>query len=54
MDKVDECKTMIMENEVAETDEMLLDKYFSEGQLSDDFPPKGLISRVVHQERWLQ
>lgn len=43
MDKVDECKTMIMEA-VAETDEMLLDKYFSEGQLSDEEIYKGLIS----------
>lgn len=43
MDKVDECKTMIMEA-VAETDEKLLDKYFSEGELSDEEIYKGLIS----------
>lgn len=43
IDKVDECKTMIMEA-VAETDEKLLDKYFSEGQLSDEEIYKGLIS----------
>ncbi|NLZ47737.1 MAG: elongation factor G [Clostridiales bacterium] len=43
IDKVDECKTMIMEA-VAETDEELLDKYFSEGQLSDEEIYKGLIS----------
>ncbi len=42
MDKVDECKKMIMEA-VAETDEALLDKYFSEGQLSDEEIYSGLI-----------
>ena len=30
IDKVDECKQMVMEA-VAETDEALLDKYFNEG-----------------------
>jgi elongation factor G len=43
LDKVDECKNMIMEA-VAETDEVLLDKYFSEGALSDDEIYQGLIS----------
>ena len=43
LDKVEECKKMIMEA-VAETDEVLLDKYFNEGQLSDEEIYKGLIS----------
>lgn len=43
IDKVKECKEMIMEA-VAETDEELLDKYFSEGVLSDDEIYKGLIN----------
>lgn len=43
VDKVDECKRMIMEA-VAETDEVLLDKYFSEGELSDEEIYHGLIS----------
>lgn len=43
MDKVNECKNMIMEA-VAETDEILLEKYFSEGELSDDEIYNGLIS----------
>lgn len=43
IDKVKECKEMIMEA-VAETDEELLDKYFSEGILSDDEIYKGLIN----------
>ncbi|WP_032122933.1 elongation factor G [Clostridium amazonitimonense] len=42
VDKIDECKQMIMEA-VAETDEVLLDKYFSEGLLSDEEIYKGLI-----------
>lgn len=42
IDKIDECKQMIMEA-VAETDEALLDKYFSEGELSDEEIYKGLI-----------
>lgn len=41
-DKVEDCKRMIMES-VAETDEELLDKYFSEGTLSDEEIYKGLI-----------
>lgn len=43
IDKVTKCKEMIMEA-VAETDEELLDKYFSEGVLSDDEIYKGLIN----------
>jgi elongation factor G len=42
IDKVDECKNMIMEA-VAETDEILLDKYFAEGKLSDEEIYNGLI-----------
>lgn len=42
-DEVENCKKMIMEA-VAETDEVLLDKYFSEGELSDEEIYKGLIS----------
>lgn len=42
IEKVNECKQMIMEA-VAETDELLLDKYFSEGELSDEEIYQGLI-----------
>lgn len=42
MDKVEDCKKMIMEA-VAETDEVLLDKYFSKGELSDEEIYNGLI-----------
>lgn len=42
LDKIDECKRMIMEA-VAETNEELLDKYFSEGELSDEEIYNGLI-----------
>ena len=42
-EKVHVCKIMIMES-VAETDEVLLDKYFSEGVLSDEEIYKGLIN----------
>ncbi|SHJ83029.1 translation elongation factor 2 (EF-2/EF-G) [Clostridium amylolyticum] len=45
-EKVDECKQMVMEA-VAETDEVLLDKYFSEGELSDEEIYKGLINGCV-------
>ncbi|MDR3593299.1 elongation factor G [Clostridium sp.] len=41
-EKVEDCKRMIMES-VAETDEELLDKYFSEGTLSDEEIYQGLI-----------
>lgn len=43
LEKVDECKTMIMEA-VAETDEVLLDKFFNEGTLSDEEIYNGLIN----------
>ncbi|MBL4937713.1 elongation factor G [Clostridium sp. YIM B02515] len=43
IDKIDECKNMIMEA-VAETDEVLLEKYFSEGELSDEEIYRGLIN----------
>ncbi|MCY6356258.1 elongation factor G [Clostridium sp. ZS2-4] len=42
LEKVDECKNMIMEA-VAETDENLLDKYLEEGKLSDQEIYEGLI-----------
>jgi len=42
LEKVAECKNMITEA-VAETDEELLDKYFSEGELSDEEIYNGLI-----------
>lgn len=42
LEKVDECKRMLTES-VAETDEVLLDKYFSEGELSDSEIYQGLI-----------
>ena len=42
LDKIDECKRMIMEA-VAETNEELLDKYFNEGELSDQEIYNGLI-----------
>lgn len=42
LDKIDECKRMIMEA-VAETNEELLDKYFNEGELSDEEIYHGLI-----------
>jgi len=43
IDKVDKCKNMIIEA-VAETDEVLLDKYFNEGTLSDEEIYDGLIN----------
>ncbi len=43
MDEVESCKKMIMEA-VAETDEALLEKYFSEGELSDEEIYRGLIN----------
>lgn len=43
VDKIEECKQMIMEA-VAETDEELLDKYFSDGELSNDDIYTGLIN----------
>ncbi|MCH5138432.1 elongation factor G, partial [Clostridiaceae bacterium UIB06] len=47
--KIDECKNMIVEA-VAETDEALLDKYFSEGTLSDEEIYNGLISGCAKGE----
>ncbi len=42
LEKIDDCKRMIMEA-VAETNEELLDKYFNEGELSDEEIYHGLI-----------
>lgn len=42
LEKVDECKNMIMEA-VAETDENLLNKYFEDGKLSDEEIYEGLV-----------
>ncbi|MBW9148302.1 elongation factor G [Clostridium sp. CM028] len=42
IDKVDECKQMVMEA-VAETDEVLLEKYFNEGSISEKEIYQGLI-----------
>ena len=42
LDKVEECKRMITES-VAETDEELLEKYFNEGELTDEEIYRGLI-----------
>ena len=42
LEKIDECKRMIMEA-VAENNEELLDKYFTEGELSDQEIYNGLI-----------
>lgn len=49
IEKIDECKQMIMEA-VAETDEELLDKYFSAGELSDEEIYKGLIKGCANGE----
>lgn len=49
LDRVLECKTMIMEA-VAENDEKLLDKYFSQGSLSMEEIYEGLISGCVKGE----
>ncbi|WP_315118862.1 elongation factor G [uncultured Clostridium sp.] len=48
-DKVMECKNMIIEA-VAETDEELLEKYFSEGTLSDEEIYSGLIRGCANGE----
>ena len=42
VDKVDECKQMLMES-IAETDEELLDKYLNDGELSDEDLYLGLV-----------
>lgn len=49
IEKIDECKRMIMEA-VAETNEELLDKYFSEGELSDEEIYNGLIEGCANGE----
>lgn len=49
LEKTIECKQMIMEA-VAETDEVLLDKYISEGKLSDDEIYEGLIKGAEEGE----
>ncbi|WP_275373700.1 elongation factor G [Clostridium tertium] len=49
LEKIDECKRMIMEA-VAETSEELLDKYFSEGELSDEEIYSGLIEGCASGE----
>jgi len=49
MDKVEECKNMLMEA-VAETDEELLDKYFTDGELSDEELYNGLIKGCARGE----
>jgi elongation factor G len=46
---IDDCRKMIVEA-VAETDEALLDKYFSEGTLSDEEIEKGLKSGCAKGE----
>lgn len=48
-EKVEQCKIMIMEA-VAETDEILLEKYFNEGTLSDEEIYKGLIKGCASGE----
>lgn len=42
IDKVDECKQMVMEA-VAETDEVLLEKYFNDGSITEEEIYQGLI-----------
>lgn len=42
VDKVDECKQMLMES-IAETDEEFLDKYLNDGELSDEDLYLGLV-----------
>ena len=49
VDKVEECKQMIMEA-VAETDEELLDKYLNDGELSDEDIYNGLIRGCAQGE----
>ena len=49
IDKVNECKQMIMEA-VAETDEELLDKYLNEGELSDEEIYQGLLKDVLTEK----
>lgn len=49
VDKVEECKQMIMEA-VAETDEELLDKYLNDGELCDEDIYSGLIKGCAQGE----
>ncbi|MFU0824368.1 elongation factor G [Clostridium sp.] len=49
INKTDECKKMIMEA-IAETDEVLLEKYLSEGTLSDEEIYTGLIKGIESGE----
>jgi elongation factor G len=49
LEKAAECKNMIMEA-VAETDEALLEKYFGEGELSDEEIYQGLINGSARGE----
>ena len=49
IDKVEECKQMIMEA-VAETDEELLDKYLNDGELCDEDIYSGLIKGCAQGE----
>ena len=49
VDKVEDCKQMLMEA-VAETDEELLDKYFSEGELSNEDIYQGLVKSAAKGE----
>ena len=49
VDKIEECKQMIMEA-VAETDEELLDKYLNDGELCDDDIYSGLIKGCAQGE----
>ncbi|MCL2320859.1 MAG: elongation factor G [Oscillospiraceae bacterium] len=49
VNKMEECKQMLIEA-VAETDEELLEKYFSEGTLSDEEIYEGLTKGIVNAE----
>ncbi|WP_251860680.1 elongation factor G [Clostridium sp. Marseille-Q2269] len=49
LDKVDQCRNMIVEA-VAETDEVLLEKYFSEGTLSEKEIYQGLVKGTAAGE----
>ena len=49
VDKVDECKQMLMES-IAENDEELLDKYLNDGELSDEDLYLGLVKGCAQGE----
>jgi elongation factor G len=49
LSKVDECRELVMEA-VAETDEVLLDKYFNEGSISEEEIYNGLIKGASQGE----